>query len=160
VRRADGAEAGQRFLARLIAVVAVVVGLLVLIAPLGIAGMPGMSDAAASSSGESMTASGSSTSHLPMIGHSCNDGAASTGISGCAFSAPVPMTFSLGSSLPEPQGAVLACVVFLLAVLAGLWVLRLPCSSPVALLDRPAVLALLVRPMGRPVLAELCVLRI
>jgi hypothetical protein len=158
VRRADGPGARQRgLLARLIGVVAVVAGLVVLVAPLCVDGMSTMPSDVASSSAAAMTVPSTSASMLEVSGDACAVVPVPAETHDCVLPS---MGFAPGTSLPGPHGAVLACVVLLLAVLAGVLGLAARRGSWVAVPGRPVVLGLPVRPPRGPALPELCVLRI
>ncbi|OZM76558.1 hypothetical protein CFP66_40340 [Pseudonocardia sp. MH-G8] len=156
----DDADARRGLLARLVTLVAVVAGLVVLIAPLCSDGMSmTMAHATHASAADSIGASQDPEPVHPSVGYSCPAGVAELDVVQCGAGTTSPSSSAAGS--PIPGGTLLACVAFAIAVLAVAFGLRPPCSVRAVVLWRAAEerRRLLGRPTRRPALVELCVLR-
>jgi hypothetical protein len=160
VGRPDQTDAARRFISRFVSVAAVVAGLLVLIAPLcgdGMAMMPSIGIASTTDSigpvhHEGPTAASSTSPCDPMI-----VGAASSRAH-CASDATGRWSVPFESSVPS--GVLLACVGFVIAILAAALALRPPQSRrPHAIQRAVEPPTFLLCPARPPTLAELCVLR-
>ena len=154
----DQADAARRFFTRLVTAVAVLAGLLVLIAPLCGDGMV----MPAAGVGSTIDSIGSAHDQGPMVGvsvSSCDPMVELAASSSHCVSDAVGRSWPPVES-PVPGGALLACIGFVIAILAVVLALLPPPMRRADLVQRAAQPPrLLVQPARRPALAELCVLR-
>lgn len=152
-------------LARLVAVVAVAVGLLVMIVPLCGADMPAMPSHAVANIACVPGGSPSAAISAPAVmGGGCVGVGAGpaddSGLGSLALGVPTPIAADLDRSAPGP-GVLFACAVFLIAVLAARRWLRRPWAPSPLRVQRDPVIGdqLSARAVPGLSLAELCVLR-
>ncbi len=160
VWQTDRAGAVRALLARLITVVAVIAGLVVLVVPLCGAGMSATPVRDVSSTSAQFGVPQVSWPMLATSSSVCPGVGVDPVVEQCGSGSSTLLRAAFGSSIPGSSGVLLACLAFLVAVLAAALGLRAPRSGRVT---RPrtsvARKSYLSRPARRLTLAELCVLR-
>ena len=156
VARSDHAEAVRKFVTRLVAVVVVVAGLIVLIAPLC---DDGMSMVSVGDTGSVSASFGAAQDHGRILADSsyCDVMVVGPAVAHCGPGTASLLSSPLGG--PMPAGAILVCIVIVMAILPVLFAFRPRWLIRTGLIRPAERMRLVVRAARQPLLAELCVLR-